>query len=399
MLIKKLETRNYRNLTGTLPPLSDGINVLCGQNAAGKTNTLEAMFLFACAKSFRTSREKELISRGAESADVQMTLQKGANLRHMSVNYTGNGASVTKHMSVDGFAVQKTSEFLGIFRAVLFTPDHLNLVKGGPEERRKLTDLALCQIRPRYVSALNEYEKVLSQRNAYLKKLKISGTAPDKDYITVLSEQLSDAAAVVARQRCMFCDKLSEIAGNMYSQLTGEKEKLCVKYSGFAETQNLYDEKTASKILCGVYEKSLQSDLSLGRTFHGPHRDELMIYIAKDERAASATLNPDKTDDDGKLARLTEWAARSFGSQGQQRSAVLAIKLAEGEIIKELTGEYPVFLLDDLFSELDSERRERLSELLSGKQTVITCCDVSHLPKNAGLNLIHVENGRYKQAL
>ena len=156
----------------------------------------------------------------------------------------------------------------------------------------------------------------------------------------MLSEQLSDAAAVVARQRCMFCDKLSEIAGNMYSQLTGEKEKLCVKYSGFAETQNLYDEKTASKILCGVYEKSLQSDLSLGRTFHGPHRDELMIYIAKDERAASATLNPDKTDDDGKLARLTEWAARSFGSQGQQRSAVLAIKLAEGEIIKELTGEY-----------------------------------------------------------
>ena len=181
MLIKKLETRNYRNLTGTLPPLSDGINVLCGQNAAGKTNTLEAMFLFACAKSFRTSREKELISRGAESADVQMTLQKGANLRHMSVNYTGNGASVTKHMSVDGFAVQKTSEFLGIFRAVLFTPDHLSLVKGGPEERRKLTDLALCQIRPRYVSALNEYEKVLSQRNAYLKKLKISGTAPSAD--------------------------------------------------------------------------------------------------------------------------------------------------------------------------------------------------------------------------
>lgn len=403
MLIKKLETRFYRNLSGSLPELSCGINILCGENAAGKTNTLEAMFAFASGKSFRTSREKELISRGKDFAEASLVFEKNGFDRSLSLSVTADGQGVKKRMSVDGQPVNKASEFLGQFRAVLFTPDHMSLIKGGPEERRRLVDLALCQIKPRYVKSLNEYEKILAQRNAYLKKVKFGELKFDADYLDVLSGQLSRAGAIIARQRSMFCGHLSQSACEMYSKLTDEREELCVKYIGFSKHADFCDEKQTANELYRIYSKNVDSDLSLGRTFCGPHRDELMIFISSNpENFTSEAL---KNTQDGELSqadiqdkaalRLSDFAARSFGSQGQQRSAVLSLKLAEGEIIRSLTGEYPVFLLDDLFSELDMGRRSRLSRLLYNRQTVITCCEASGICADSEVNLIHVKDGKY----
>ncbi len=394
MLIKQLSTESFRNLDGNLPPLCDGINILYGQNAVGKTNTLEALFMFAAGKSFRTSKEKELIMRGKHTACCSLLFEKCGIDKRLQLLLLSDGVSVKKRMSVDGEPVTRASEFLGQFRAVLFTPDHLSLIKGGPEERRHLVDLALCQIRPRYVKSLNEYEKILSQRNNYLRKAKYGEIKADFDLLEVLSLQLANAGSVIARQRSLFCQHLCENACQMYAKLTGDREKLFVKYSGFSKVLDMQDEKESAKAMYELYKKNMQNDLSLGRTFYGVHRDELMIYIAHNEKNFDEAL--EEYGDESVSQKKAMLAARSFGSQGQQRSAVMALKLAEGEIIKQLTQEYPVFLLDDLFSELDNSRRERLMELIRDRQTVITCCDISVLPKSSDVKLICVNNGRYE---
>lgn len=174
MKLRTLVTENYRNLTDNPPEFSEGLNILYGSNAAGKTNTLEAIYLFAAGKSFRTKSDHDFIRHGESYARAEITYDTDlAHGKSMSVSFMANGQNTLKGMSVEGFRVEKASEFLGNFRAVLFTPDHLELVKGAPEERRRLVDMALCQIKPGVVKALNEYSKVLAQRNNYLKNSKI----------------------------------------------------------------------------------------------------------------------------------------------------------------------------------------------------------------------------------
>ena len=391
MILKTLKTQNFRNLLENPPEFCDGINVLFGDNAAGKTNTLEAIYLFATGKSFRTRSEKDFIRHGESFARAEIDYQNSVLFRNMSVTYMANGKSVLKGMQIEGAGVDKVSEFLGNFRAVLFTPDHLELVKGAPEERRRLIDMALCQIQPRFVKSLNDYAKVLAQRNNYLKSTKFSGKTADLDYLGVLNEQLSKAGAVITKQRGLYSEKLSALSGEAYGSLTGGDECLYARYVSRAAGVNLSDENEIYEKLLAMYEKDTQHDIELGKTSHGPHHDELMIYVAKkgegDSFIESAKDIPEEN--------LSEYAARSFGSQGQQRSAVLSIKIAEGEIIKEKCGEYPVFLLDDLFSELDDKRRQKLSEMFTDKQCIITCCDRAALPKSTEMKVINVADGKY----
>lgn len=390
MILKTLKTWNFRNLMENPPEFHDGINVLYGDNAAGKTNTLEAIYLFATGKSFRTRNEKDFIRHGEDFARAEIGYENSVLCRTMSVTYMANGQKSLKGMQIEGVSVDRVSEFLGNFRAVLFTPDHLELVKGAPEERRRLIDMALCQIQPRFVRSLNEYSKVLSQRNNYLKGLKFSGKSADLDYIDVLNTQLSKAGAVITKQRALYSKKLSEIAQETYRSLTGGAESLYARYVSRA-AGNLSDENEIAQALYNMYKHDMDHDIELGKTSHGPHHDELMIYVAKSGEnnlfLEGAKSIPEEN--------LPEYAARTFGSQGQQRSAVLAIKLAEGEVIKEKCTEYPVFLLDDLFSELDDNRRRRLSEMFTDKQCIITCCDRAALPKSTDMNVIHVRDGRY----
>ncbi len=391
MKLRTLKTQNFRNLLENPPAFHDGINVLYGDNAAGKTNTLEAIYLFATGKSFRTRNEKDFIRHGEDFARIEIEYENRLLSRNMSVTYMANGKSVLKGMQIEGMGVDRVSEFLGNFRAVLFTPDHLELVKGAPEERRRLVDMALCQIQPRFVKSLNDYMKVLAQRNNYLKGIKFSGRAADLDYIDVLNSQLSKAGAVITKQRGLYCEKLSFLSGEMYKKLTGGNESLYARYMSKAAVGSLTDENEIAEALYSMYKCDTAHDIELGKTSHGPHHDELMIYVAKNGEGERFFEDAKEIPEEN----LPEYAARSFGSQGQQRSAVLSIKLAEGEIIKEKCGEYPVFLLDDLFSELDDKRRERLSEMFSDKQCIITCCDRAALPKSTDMFVINVSEGKY----
>ena len=390
MILRTLKTQNFRNLLENPPEFHDGINVLFGDNAAGKTNTLEAIYLFATGKSFRTRSEKDFIRHGESFARAEIGYENAVLCRTMSVTYMANGKTALKGMQIEGAQVDKVSEFLGNFRAVLFTPDHLELVKGAPEERRRLIDMALCQIQPRFVKSLNDYMKVLSQRNNYLKSIKFSGKAADLDYLGVLNMQLSRAGAVITKQRGLYSEKLSGLAGAAYESLTGGNESLYAKYVSRAGT-SLSDENEIAENLYSMYERDTEHDIELGKTSHGPHHDELMIYVAKRGEGEAFAKEAAEISEEN----LSEYAARSFGSQGQQRSAVLSIKIAEGEIVKEKCGEYPVFLLDDLFSELDDRRRQKLSEMFLDKQCIITCCDRAALPKSTDMNVIKVKDGKY----
>ena len=390
MILKTLKTQNFRNLTENPPEFHEGINVLFGDNAAGKTNTLEAIYLFATGKSFRTRSEKDFIRHGESFARAEIGYENSVLCRTMSVTYMANGKSALKGMQIEGAQVDRVSEFLGNFRAVLFTPDHLELVKGAPEERRRLIDMALCQIQPRFVKSLNDYMKVLAQRNNYLKSIKFSGREADLDYLGVLNMQLSKAGAVITKQRGLYSEKLSALSGEAYERLTGGNESLYAKYVSRAAA-NLNDENEIAESLYSMYERDTRHDIELGKTSHGPHHDELMIYVAKKGEGDAFVKEASEIPEEN----LSEYAARSFGSQGQQRSAVLSIKAAEGEIIKEKCGEYPVFLLDDLFSELDDRRRQKLSEMFLDKQCIITCCDRAALPKSTDMFVINVSEGKY----
>ena len=391
MRLLTLKTEKFRNLIQNPPEFCPGINVLYGNNAAGKTNTLEAVYLFATGKSFRTRNESDFINHKENYTRLEIEYERATLTRTMSVTYARNGQKAVKGMQVEGAAVDRVSEFLGNFRAVLFTPDHLELVKGAPEERRRLVDMALCQIKPRFVKSLNDYSKVLMQRNNYLKGLKLSGKKPDLDYLDVLNRQLSATGAVITKQRGLYCEKLAELSGQMYSRLTENVEQLYARYVSRADINAYDDEKVICDALYGMYKEDTQKDLEQGKTRHGPHHDELMIYVAKKEEKDLVYKQQKQNFEND----LSDFSARNFGSQGQQRSAVLSIKLAEGEIVKEKCGEYPVFLLDDLYSELDEKRRERLSQMFLDRQCIITCCDKASLPQNNDFNIIRVENGQY----
>jgi DNA replication and repair protein RecF len=291
-----------------------------------------------------------------------------------AVSFAKNDKKCVKLMRYNGIDISKASEFVGIFRAVLFTPDHLELVKGVPEQRRNFIDMAICQIQPKYIAYLNEYGRVLNQRNAFLKNCALSGKFDDTLF-DIINQKLSVCAASVSKQRAGFCKLLNEKAGRIYSGISGESERLFIKYSSNAKCSCEDVDKTAEKYM-KLFSDSKESDLRQMVTHNGIQRDDLQIYISKNE-----------TDDE-------DYIARSFASQGQIRSGVLALKLSEGEIIKEITGQYPVFLLDDLFSELDSRRRSFLLKTLEGRQVVITGCERLDF-ENTDVNTIRVENGTY----
>ena len=406
MLLQTLSVENFRNLLPQTLEFADGVNLLYGQNATGKTNSLECIYLFASGRSFRTRKEADFIRRGETfaSAEIRFLRAQTQNTEQMTLRWQKTGSqNAAKRMLYQGCETPRASEFLGIFRAVLFTPDHLSLIKGSPEERRRFLDMALSQLAPRYVRCMNEYLKVLSQKNNYLKKA-MHGV-PDHDYLDVLNEQLASSGAVLIRQRHAFTERLKAFAGSFYTTLSAKHETLAVRYLS-AVGQDLGDVPEMTEKLAGIYRADRASELRLGRTLHGPHKDDLAIYIAdhaadSELTAAYAASVAEESEDSPKAEKkaklpISEFNARTFASQGQQRSAVLAIKLAEGEIFKELTGEYPVFLLDDLLGELDAERRSRLLELIRGRQSLISCCDRAAFPENVKAHVLHVSDGLFR---
>ena len=362
MLIKQLKLHHFKNAAEETLPFGDGVNVICGENASGKTNLLEAVFFFAAGKSFRGCKDRELIRFGEEEAGAELRFSRGVD----NAVETKMGVFLRKaqrrQITVEGQPVKTLAEYLGLFRAVIFTPDHLHLVKGAPENRRHFLDLAICQSFPRYAASVHEYGRLLQQKNAMLR-----GENPDKHLLEVYNERMAVSAAVITLNRFRYLENLEREAKEVQKEMSSGTELLELRYSsqiGAKEGQTAEELRDAYRTL---FEARTEMEIRRGTALFGPQKDDFAVLINK------------------KNARL-------FGSQGQQRSAVLALKLAEGELSKRLTGEYPVFLLDDILSELDAGRRGYILSHLSGRQVILTGCE-PELP-DAGVSCkILVEHG------
>ena len=374
MVINSLSLKNYRNIGTAEIDFAGGINILLGENANGKTNAIEAAYQFAYGKSFRTKNNAETINFEQDFSELAIEFAGDNNrVNRMSIKF---GRDKMKKFAYNGIALKKVSEFIGHFRAVLFTPDHLGLVKGSPENRRRFIDTAISQIKPVYLSYLSDYERVLSQRNHLLKSMREKGESKDNlAQFYIWTKKLVRYCAVITRYRGEYIERLKEFAPEFYAGLSSGRESINFAYvshvnqdnkdfddyNNFEECENLYD---------NIFAARNKEELSCGTTLYGSHRDDLHIDI------------------DGR-------AARGIASQGQQRSAVLALKLAEGSISKRAHGEYPAFLFDDILSELDKTRQDYILKNLEGRQVIITCCSAELLKDIKIDKMIEVKNGEF----
>lgn len=353
MIIKSLKLINFRNYKSLDINFSPEINSLVGKNAQGKTNLLEAIYFTCLGKSFRSNKEKELISYGAEQSKILLKAQN--EIRSTTIECTLQ-RSQKKSVKMDGINIRRIGDVLGQVPIVFFSPDELKLVKESPEERRRFMNIDISQTNKRYFYLLSRYEKILDNRNKLLKSTQNKEVILET--IDIWNRALASAGLKIAKERKSFIDEISPYASSA-NKFISNGETLKIEYKGIdVDSEEEYIKKL---------EKSFEKDFKLGYTTFGPHRDDIDIYLKDVE-------------------------VKSFGSQGQQRTVSLSLKLAELEIIKNRTGEYPILILDDVFSELDEGRRKRLLKFTSRCQTFISTTDESFCEGK----IIKVENGKTK---
>ncbi len=338
MVIKSLKLVNYRSYKEKIFYFSDKLNILVGKNAQGKTNVLEATFYAVIGRSFKTSKEKEVIKWGQEKAYVCGEFQKKYREEKIELFFDKNKK---KSIKVDDISLHKIGELLGTTNAVFFSPDELKLVKESPEERRRFINIDISQTNKRYFYMIGRYEKVLANRNKLLKST--TDLSVIRDTIDIWDRALAELAEKIFIERKKFIEELSPYAKLAHQYISGGSEELQLVYN------SSFDENYKEKMI-KYLSKNLEKDFKLGYTSVGIHRDDIDIYLNGIE-------------------------VKNYGSQGQQRTVALSMKLAELEIIKNRIGEYPILLLDDVFSELDSSRRQKLLNFTSKTQTIITCTD------------------------
>lgn len=333
MFIESLELNNYRNYQDLCISFDKKTNLLYGDNAQGKTNILESIYVCATTKSHRGSKDKELINFEKDESHIRVKYFKN-NLpyvidMHLKKNHT-------KGIAVNGVVIKKASELFGKINVVCFSPEDLNIIKEGPAERRRFIDLELCQLNSLYVNSLINYNKILIQKNRLLKE---NYSGEDNKILDVYDEQLKKYGNEVFDFRRKFIDELNPLINRIHFNLSGEKENLKLVYEK-CDFKNLRKEEMKTKT-----------------SLTGPHRDDIAFYI-------------NDTD------------LRKFGSQGQQRTAALSLKLAEIELVKNKTNDYPILLLDDVLSELDTGRQNKLLGEINNIQTIITCTGVEDFINN-----------------
>ncbi len=363
MLLEKIRARSFRNIENEEIVFSPGVNLLYGNNAEGKTNLLEAIYYFARGKSFRGVSDRELCSFGADFFEIEASFSSSGRRQSLLYRYTGK----EKIKKRNGAPSDRAQDMIGHFRAVLFHPEHLLLVKGSPQLRRDFLNIAISQIDPVYIRYYTEYKKLLEERNSLLKFLQ-RGMFVEKEELEVYSLRLAASAAKIAGARKKYVRLLSPTAEEMMKEISSGREQLSLSYE--SETKAEEEEEGIRR----EYERLLLSDVSrevsVGYTLFGPHHDDIDI-------------------------RLSGHTAKEFASQGQQRSVTLALKVAEGEISSRLTGEYPIFLFDDVMSELDEGRRRFILSSLDKRQIVITACDERDF-SGCGAKVIRARGGRYE---
>lgn len=350
MILTDLSLKNYRNYPALELSFGDSLIILKGDNAQGKTNLLESIYVLAMTKSHRTSNEQELILWGQDQAYIKGSLQKGTGKVPLEISLSKKG----RKTRVNHLEQKKLSDYIGQMNVILFAPEDLSLVKGGPQLRRKFLDMELGQISPIYLHDLVQYQNILKQRNTYLRQL-ADKKQKDEIYLDILTEQLADYGSKVLSERYKFVKRLEFWANQFHQQISHQKEILTIDYVssiGSAETMNTEEIRL---LFIERLKKNRQRELFKASTFVGPHRDDLIFMVNQQN-------------------------VQAYGSQGQQRTTALSVKLAEIDLMKEETGEYPILLLDDVMSELDDIRQLQLLETIEGKvQTFLTTTTLEHL--------------------
>ena len=344
MIIKSLDLMDFRNYENLNIDFGSGINIFYGDNAQGKTNILEAIYMSATTKSHRGTKDKDIIRFGCEEGHIRLFLLNSENVESKLDIHLRK--SKTKGIAVDGVRLKKATELLGLINVVLFSPEDLDIIKGGPGERRRFIDMELCQLDDFYIYNLNNYNRIINQRNNLLKDLYFNPSL--KDTIGIWDSQLVSFGSKVIERRVLFVKQLNEVIAGIHEKLSGGKEHLEIVYEPNVSIEDFESELAAST----------DRDIKSKMTNVGPHRDDLVFII---KRTDGSDISDEGID------------VRKFGSQGQQRSAALSLKLSEIEIVKKLSKDTPVLLLDDVLSELDSNRQNFLLDSIGDVQTMITC--------------------------
>lgn len=366
MIVRSLFLENFRNHAGTKILFSDRFNIIYGDNGQGKTNILEAIYLCASGRSHRTSKDSELIRFGESSYSISTFVKNTGLDKDININYL---MDQKKQIKINEIPINKIGALMGNLYAVLFSPEDLFIVKQGPMERRRFVDITMSQIKPSYFYDLQLMAKILKQRNMLLKSLGSNSSLMDT--LDVWNMKLAEVAAAIITARRSFAKKLSEMAQNQHKFLTVEKEVISFDYDCSFQISEGSEKNEIIDIYLKHLDKNISRDIALGYTAVGPHRDDYDISI------------------NGKSLKL-------YGSQGQQRSAVLSLKIAEIELIFNETGGYPVLLLDDVMSELDENRQKYLMDSIKNVQTFITCtsCDHFRSTLKSSCRYFKVDDGR-----
>ena len=355
MKITKLCLNNFRNYTNTTVEFDDGVNFVVGKNAQGKTNLLESLYLISVGKSPKNSKEKQLIKFEQDKAKIEVDFKTNAGNKTITMFLD---KANKKAIKINSLNILKLTELVGILSVVYFSPDEMKLIKEVPEDRRNFLDVSISQFDKPYLYNLLRYDKVLKQRNAILKSLNSNQTKIEQ--LKLFTPQLIDIAEKIIEKRIEFIEKLKFFAKNIHKLITID-ESLDISYS-YQKQENL----SIKQDLQNQFDKALNKELELGYTCVGTHRDDMIF-------------------------KINNLDCRQFASQGQQRTVALVVKLSLMEVIKQEIGEYPVLLLDDVLSELDDDRQNRLLNLTKEYQTLITCTALPRI--NFKANIIEIKNG------
>lgn len=355
MWIKKIKINNFRNYNKEEINLNEKINIFYGENAQGKTNIIEAIFLGSMGKSFRAKKDNEMIKLNEKQANIEIEYQKKDRDGKIKIELNNK-----KNIYLNGIKLKKLSELLGNINTIIFSPDDIEILKDGPQKRRKFLNMLISQLRPRYLFNLNAYNKTLEQRNNYLRQIKYENKP--KNMIEIWNEKLANHAQIVYEYRREFVDKILNKIVDIHKNITDNIEEINIKYISDFKDKEFYIKRLNERI---------ENDIYKGYTSSGIHRDDFEIYL------------------NGKNINL-------YGSQGQFRTAILSLKLAELYVIYDEIGEYPVFLLDDFMSELDEKRRRKFVENITDAQVILTGTH-KLLLENFNYNIYNVKGGQVKK--
>ncbi len=356
MIIRSLEIADYRNYDSLHIDFDSGTNILYGDNAQGKTNILEAIYMSATTKSHKGSKDKDVVNFNKEEAHIRTYLEKEGIETRVDMHLRRNKS---KGIAIDGQKIKKAAQLLGLLNVVFFSPEDLSIIKNGPAERRRFVDMELCQLDQFYLYNLNNYNKIVNQRNKLLKDMYFNPSL--RDTLNIWDSQLISFGSKIIKRRKLFVEQLNEIILEIHRKLSGGRENLVIQYEPDVIIEE-YDQKLAV---------NQERDIKLKQTTTGPHRDDFSFLVGDID-------------------------IRKFGSQGQQRTAALSLKLSEIELVKKMTKDNPVLLLDDVLSELDSNRQNYLLGTIGNIQTIITCTGLDEFVNNRFEidKVFHIENGK-----